>query len=294
MKTLLKRMLPHAVSSRLGAFLRKVRGWYLRRFESDFSQSGETVAVRQILRGLTKPVFVEIGANDGVTVSTTYGLVRDGWSGLSVEANPRVFENLRRNLTAFPRVTTVCCAASPQAGPVKLFLGNDDPSGLLSTISTEDSAWYREKRSAEFVEVPGLPLTNLLAQHQIPKRFELLLVDTEGMDLEILQTLDFSQFRPRLIITEDYESKNAQKVAFLESVGYVFRRRIGCNTFWLDTRDEVATDSASGAGDKAAKMSCGELGSKVLRLSDEGAGIAEAEILVASIGVFPVQEREVL
>ena len=237
MKAFLKRILPRAVSVRLGVLSGKIRGWYLRHFERDFSESGETVAVRRILAEDAERTFVEIGANDGVTVSTTYGLILDGWSGLSVEANPRVFEKLQRNLAAFPKVTTVCCAASPQTGQVKLYLGNNDPNGLLSTIATEDSEWYRKYRSAEFVEIPGLPLTDLLTHHKIPKRFGLLMVDTEGMDLEILRTLDFSQFRPRLIVTEDYEPKNEQKFALLESVGYTFRQRIGCNTFWCDIGD---------------------------------------------------------
>ena len=243
MKAFLKRILPRAISVRLGVLSGKIRGWYLRHFRRDFSESGETVAVRRILQGIAEPTFVEIGANDGVTVSTTYGLLLDGWSGLAVEANPRVFEKLQRNLAAFPKVTAVCCAASPQAGPVKLFLGNNDPDGLLSTIATEDSAWFRKYRSAEFVEVPGLPLTELLAQHRIPRRFGLLMVDTEGMDLEILRTLDFSEFRPRLIVTEDYEPKDEQKYALLESAGYAFRQRIGCNSFWRDTGDEGAQGS---------------------------------------------------
>ncbi len=60
-----------------------------KRLYADFSQAGETKAIRKAL-GVNRKYsgfFVEIGANDGVTLSTTLGLVKDGWSGLSVEAN---------------------------------------------------------------------------------------------------------------------------------------------------------------------------------------------------------------
>ena len=229
----------------LGSVSGRIRSLYLQHFQRDFSQLGETVVVRRLLKAFPERNFVEIGANDGITVSTTYGLALEGWSGLCVEANPRMYEKLRRNLAAFPKVKTLCCAASPATGPVKLFLGKNDPKGLLSTISTEDSEWYRENRDTEFVEVPGLPLTEILAQNHAPKRLALLVVDTEGMDLDILRTLDLSHYRPRLIVTEDdtayfgrngaYKPKDELKFALLESAGYGFRQRVGCNSFWLDT-----------------------------------------------------------
>lgn len=238
MKALLKRILPKVVVYRLGDLVSKIRTFVLLNFARDFSQLGETVAVRRLLKGYPDRTFVEIGANDGVTASNTYGLLLDGWSGLSVEPNPRVYEKLRQNLAAFPKVTMVCCAASPKAGPVRLYLGKDDPQGLLSTISTEDSEWFRQVRGTEFVEVPGLPLTEILAQHEVPKRFALLVIDTEGMDLDILQTLDFSVYRPRLIVTEDYQPKDEQKFAFLKAHGYDLREHVGCNTFWMDATRE--------------------------------------------------------
>ena len=163
MKTLLKKILPKPLASGLGAITGRIRAFYLRLFRRDYSQLGETVAVRNLLRNHPERTFVEIGANDGVTVSTTYGLVLDGWTGVSVEANPRIYEKLRHNLAAFPKIITVCCAASPTAGPVKLFFGKNDPAGLLSTISMEDSSYLREVRDdSSFVEIEGLPLTDIL------------------------------------------------------------------------------------------------------------------------------------
>jgi hypothetical protein len=56
------------------------------------------------------------------------------------------------------------------------------------------------------------------------------------MDYDILLTLDFQKYRPRLIVTEDYEPKNAAKFDLLERVGYSLIRKVGCNTFWIDAR----------------------------------------------------------
>jgi len=210
---------------------------YFRLFR-DYSQSGETVAIRKILRGTPKPFFVEVGANDGRFVSSTYGLMLDGWSGLCIEPNPVVYERLRKNIARFEKVKSVCCAASPERGPLRLFLGKEDPHGVYSTISSEDSEWYRLHRDEAFVVVEGKPLSEILAENDVPRSFSLLLVDTEGMDLEVLRTLDFEKYRPELIITEDYEPKNEAKSAFLRSCKYQFLTRIGCNTFWIEQRNQ--------------------------------------------------------
>jgi FkbM family methyltransferase len=206
----------------------------MRTIHRDYSQSKETIAVREILgnRG-ARGVFVEVGANDGMTISTTLGLLKDGWSGWSIEANPVVYQSLVKNLQRFPKAKPVNVAMSPVRGKVKLFLGKTDPGGFYSTISTDDSQWFREHRGNSFVEVDGWPLSDFLAGHQVPARFDLLLVDTEGMDLEILQTLDVTRHKPALIITEDYEPKNPAKFQLLQSYGYKLNRQVGCNTFWV-------------------------------------------------------------
>src|SRR5271166_1467025 len=102
MKAILKRILPKPLVVMLGSVSGRIRSLYLQHFQRDFSQLGETVVVRRLLKAFPERNFVEIGANDGITVSTTYGLALEGWSGLCVEANPRMYEKLRRNLAAFP------------------------------------------------------------------------------------------------------------------------------------------------------------------------------------------------
>jgi FkbM family methyltransferase len=182
-----------------------------------------------------KGYFIEIGANDGITVSSTFGLVKQGWSGLSVEANPNVFIRLESNLKKFTKVKTVCATVALKKGPVKLFLGKNDPEGLLSTICTENSVWFEEHRSEEYIEVSGLPMNELLEKQDAPLYPDLLVLDLEGMDYDILQTLDLNKYQPKLIVTEDYQSKNSKKFKLLELAGYTFARQVGCNTFWLKT-----------------------------------------------------------
>ena len=200
----------------------------------DFSQAGETVVVRQITKKRYGGVFVEIGANDGISLSTTYGLLKDGWSGWSIEANPATYHKLVANLNGYPKAKTMNVAVAPTRGKVQLYLGKDDPEGYYATLSVEDTDWFRQHRSQVTVEVDGLTLADLLVEQKVPARFDLLMVDTEGMDLDILRTFNPATHRPYLIVTEDYEPKNQAKFELLASFGYRLDRRLGCNTFWID------------------------------------------------------------
>ena len=205
----------------------------------DFSQANETSTIRKILKvgkGFNG-YFVEVGANDGITSSTTLGLLKDGWAGLAVEANPTVFQKLQLNWLRFSRVKLVCAAVALRPGPIKLWFAKNDSAGMMSTISTDDSEWFREVRSEQNIEVPGVTLMDLLKTHSVPHSFDLLHIDAEGMDYAILSTLDFNEYHPRMVVTENYEPTNEQKCKLLEIAGYTKKAEKGCNTFWLSNTE---------------------------------------------------------
>ena len=86
--------------------------------------------------------------------------------------------------------------------------------------------WYREHRLRDY------------SQSGETRKIRRLLHKKRGeagfFDYDLLITLDFEQYRPKVVVTEDYEPKNAAKFRLLERVGYSFVKRVGCNTFWLD------------------------------------------------------------
>jgi hypothetical protein len=63
------------------------------------------------------------------------------------------------------------------------------------------------------------------------------------MDYEALLGLDFAQFRPSIIVTEEYEwepDKHAAKYSLLIKANYSLVQKLGCNTFWIDRfRDQT-------------------------------------------------------
>ncbi len=56
---------------------------------------------------------VDIAASDGIDMSNTYSLYKNGWRGLAVEFDARKFESLARSYVNFPNVNLAKCMVTP-------------------------------------------------------------------------------------------------------------------------------------------------------------------------------------
>lgn len=149
--------------------------------------------------------FVEIGAHDGLAWSNTYGLALAGWRGLCVEANPVYAAKCRATYAGHPRVETVCAAVGAHAGETTLYLG-----GSISTIVPEMIEHYNAYPGLgglsveNAITVPLVTLDDLLAERAWPARYDVLVVDVEGAELDVLQGYTLPRWRPTLAIVETH------------------------------------------------------------------------------------------
>lgn len=191
------------------------------------SQKGQDFRVFELLGGLDKGTFVDVGAFDGVTGSNSLYFERElGWSGLCIEPNPDAFELLE----ACRQSTCVKVAVSGSAGPVP-FVKLSGPSAQLSGIENQ----LKEEKVAiavgskgsvsSLIRVPSARLGDLLASFEIA-RVDFLSVDVEGSELEVLQTVDFSSVEVLVICVENSRRDNAIDL-FLRSQGFVLSLTIG-------------------------------------------------------------------
>ena len=153
-------------------------------------------------------IFVEAGANDGLSQSNTlYFETYRRWRGLLVEPIPRLADACRRNRR---RAVVECCALVPfdQAGKTIPMVDANLMSLVRGAMKTsEDEARHIAAASAvqqlvpQEVEVVGQPLSALLDRHGFG-RIDLLSLDVEGFELQALQGIDFARHRPRFILVE--------------------------------------------------------------------------------------------
>lgn len=196
----------------------------------DYSQYGQALLLQQLIADEMPRILVDIGAHDGVCGSNSRALLEQGWRGLLVEPLPKVFERLKENSSKFANVSLVHAACSDRTGIASIRVGRDGALGQMSTFSQDPQVVAN--LSDQVIEVQTATLPSLLETHNIPDNFGVLLVDTEGWDLTVLQGLIHTHARPRIIVTEDLASTDQAKYGLLASLGYQNMGFWGSDSFW--------------------------------------------------------------
>lgn len=210
------------------------------------SQFGEDAWILDLFEGKLDGVYLEVGAFDGVLLSTTYAMEAIGWRGLLVEP-------LEDRYLA-------CVKQRPGSVVVRAAVGKRGSSGttsfeqivgvgegaladVASSIALPEHQREHAKRydaSVKKIEVPLTTLAELLDRANFGGRVDVAVVDVEGFEYEAIDGLELERHRPRVLIVEDLSGGKEQRVAgVLRSSGYVESAMIGHNRTWIDGREEV-------------------------------------------------------
>lgn len=148
--------------------------------------------------------FVEIGANDGVLVSNTWGLAERHWQGLMVEPVPTLAQACRKNHRRHPAVTVVETAIGDGSqSEITLSV-----AGAYTTANPEQKREYSAVSSTSYeltgreIVVPATTLDNLLETRDLSPGFDVLVVDVEGFESAVFSGFTLSRWRPRMMIVE--------------------------------------------------------------------------------------------
>lgn len=137
------------------------------------------------------------------SVRTTESRGRNRASFLA-EPVEAIFNKLRTNSADFAGVRVFNVAVANWVGRSKISVPLDGALG-------QNASLFLSHDNANDVDVQVTTLKALLTQAAVSKEFLLLLIDTEGADLEVLQSADFDQFHPAVILTEDYQPKDTRR-----------------------------------------------------------------------------------
>lgn len=146
---------------------------------------------------------VDVGAADGISVSTTYELEElNGWTVLSVEANPEFGYLLHRH-----RAFVEMCACSDHDGEETFHINTMNPEALSSLKPTDRKELlhgYTPLSMWQRVTVKVRTLESLLRKWEFP-RLDALCIDTEGTELDVLKGIDLGKWKPLVVVTECWD-----------------------------------------------------------------------------------------
>ncbi len=191
------------------------QGWFGNRNKQLANLKRFRDVVTQIPDREKSPVFVKVGANDGVTMDPCMDILNADprWHGLMIEPVPYLYKRLQNNFPDRSRFQFAQVAVGPSGEDNFYFIdpaakyefpelpdwfdqiGSFDHEHIIKHFGNKLNAFVRE------MSIRIEPLSDILTRHNI---FEchLLQIDTEGFDYKVLSTLDFCRMKPSVIFIE--------------------------------------------------------------------------------------------
>lgn len=215
--------------------------------EVSFAQQGEDLVIKQMFAslGISNATYLDVGAYDPVKDSNTYLFYALGSHGVLVEPNPAYAAKLRK---ARPRDVVL------EEG---IGINGETSADYYEFAEDEDNTFSKEQ--ADKVVRLGMPIKSVVKMPMasvddvIAANFgggapSLLSIDTEGLDLAILKTLDFHRFRPPVVCVETLEvgtSRAIEDIAtYMRQQGYAARGGTFVNTIFVDEQAIARADAA--------------------------------------------------
>lgn len=180
--------LQQRVRERLGVYFRK-----------SYSQCGEDLIVSYIFNTLkvARPSYLDIGAHHPYYLSNTYLFYRLGGRGVCIEPDPFLF---RRFLRGRKRDTNLNVGMAGERGSLNLHVFT---SRTLNTFSEEEAARFvaagHQQVSTHTIDVMTFAE---IVRRCFDKAPDFVSLDTEGMDLQILRSIDFAEIHPTVFCIE--------------------------------------------------------------------------------------------
>ena len=208
--------------------------------KATYSQAGEDIIVQYLFDtlGIQKPTYLEIGTNQPLVCNNTYNLYLKGCYGVCIEPDKNMVDTIVSN----------------RPGDIVLNIGiglTDSPSSTFYLFPPEVNGWstfseeealLREKQTGihfTTVPVPLKPINAIMAEYFTPHP-NFISLDVEGLDLAILQSLDFETYRPEVIcvetITFGYLNNTEEKISeiseYMHSKDYITYADTHINTIY--------------------------------------------------------------
>lgn len=193
---------------------------------SSYSQDGEDVVLASFYEEKVgyKGFYVDIGALHPLRFSNTQYFYERGWNGINIDATPgamREFDRLR------PRDNNIETGISKEKGRLTFYQFEE---AALNSFNKEISegrikdGWkLLGKKEVDSFNINEILESNLSKDQKI----DFVNIDVEGLDFEILQSLNWSKYKPNFILVEDLKIVDRDIIGYEKSKIYQFLKKKG-------------------------------------------------------------------
>ena len=173
-------------------------------FTKSYSQEGEDMILKRIFENKKKGFFIDIGAHHPKKYSNTYFFYLKGWNGINIDAMPgsmNIFKKIRKKdinleipISENKQNLTYYAFNEPA-------LNSFDEELSIKRLSNPNYHLKFKK------DIETFTLEHVLDKYlPLNTSIDFLTIDVEGLDFQVLKSLNLNKYKPDIILIEILDS----------------------------------------------------------------------------------------
>lgn len=200
--------------------------------DKTYAQHGDDIVIRTIFNSLdiANPSYLDVGAHHPEHISNTKLFYDSGSRGINVEANPELHKLF---LEARPEDINLNVGVGIKSGFQDFYM-IDSHSGRNTFIKEVAEEFIKDSPQFSITEVREIPvftIEQVLHHRKLP---DFLTIDIEGMDYDVLQSIDYRRYPFKVICVEIQPYSEEDIRMLMHNVGYASVIRCGSNLIFID------------------------------------------------------------
>jgi FkbM family methyltransferase len=200
--------------------------------DKSYAQHGDDLVIRAIFHslGITCPSYLDLGAHHPENISNTKLFYDTGSRGINVEANPNLHKLF---LEQRPQDINLNVGVGIKSGFQDFYMidGESGRNSFIKEVAEGFVMDYPEFAITEVRQIPIFTVEQILHHRRIP---DFLSIDIEGMDFEVLQSIDFRRYPFKVVCVEIQPYSEEDIRTLMHNVGYYSIIKCGSNLIFVD------------------------------------------------------------
>ncbi len=216
------------IRRRFASFKSKLFHGFEKEGKKSYSQFGEDLIIEMVFYLLRQEsiTYLDVGANFPKHYSNTYYFYKKGCRGVCIEPDQELYHYYKK-IRPLDAVYNIGIGTGDKDEVKEFYFYKGERKGL-NTFS-EERLSHNEAAGNEAPQKANVTLRNInrVIEENFAATPDFISIDIEGLDLEVLQTLDFAKYSPAVICCEitmvdenNNITENSSLRNFLLSKGY--------------------------------------------------------------------------
>ena len=185
-------------------------------FHRTYSQCGEDRILLSIFNtlGISKPTYIDVGANHPTNLSNTYLFYLNGSTGINIEPDPELIDSFNKCRPNDVNINVGIGIGSVVEDLLDFYVMSNRVLNTFSKEEAERVSSYGSYSIESIKKIKVIPLQKIIESYfSLGKMPDFISIDVEGLDYQILETLDLKNYTQTIFCVEtiNYTEDNSEK-----------------------------------------------------------------------------------